>query len=242
MKLEEQFLMTADGTQIYYQKSGSGAPLFLLHGNGGAGGYFSYQVPILTQYFTVYVIDSRGHGKSNNTRQQLDFALMAEDLVALMLQEQLVQVHLLGFSDGANLALVFTVLYPEKVASLVLNAGNTLVSGVKWWANLATHFQFGWYQMGAWFNAKYKEKLLVIQLMKGDLGVLESQLHQINCPTLIIVGKHDVIKLRHSKYLTRVIPKASFIRMQGEGHQYAKRNPASFNQEVIQFYQAKQVI
>lgn len=242
MGLEEHFLTTADGTKIYYQKSGAGEPLFLLHGNGGASGYFSNQVPILTQYFTVYVIDSRSHGQSNNASQRLDFPLMAQDLVALMSKENLMKVHLLGFSDGANLALVFTVLYPEKVVSLVLNAGNTLVSGVKWWANLATQFQYWWYQGCAWLNAKYKEKLLVIQLMKGDLGISEDQLHQITCPTLIIVGKHDIVKLRHSKYLARVIPKASFIRMRGEGHRYAKNNPTSFNQEVIRFYQTKKVI
>lgn len=224
-----------DGTRIYYEKSGTGAPLFLLHGNGDSGGYFSYQVPLFEQYFTVYVIDSRAHGKSNNAQPYLDFPLMAEDLVELMAQEGLAQVTLLGFSDGANLAMVFSILHPEKVRSLILNSGNTYVSGIKWWSNLWTRLQYGWYMLLSLFFPKYKQSVQRIQLMIRDIGVSESQLRQMTFPVLIIVGRKDFVTVRHSKYLARTIPHASFVQMTGETHFYAKQNPESFNQQVLQF-------
>lgn len=235
MKKEAFYSQMPDGTEIYYEKSGVGEPLFLLHGNGDSGGYFSHQVPLFEKYFTVYVIDSRAHGKSNNTQPYLDFPLMADDLVQLMAQESLTDVTILGFSDGANLALVFSVLYPQKVRALVLNSGNIFVSGVKFWANWWSYIQLIWFWLGHFFITKYQQKLSMIRLMLHDSGVSESQLHQIACPTLIIVGYRDLVTLRHSKFLAQSIPQASFVRMKGENHFYARRNPDSFNQEVLVF-------
>lgn len=233
--MSSNYLELEDGTLLYYEKSGIGDPLFLLHGNGGNGGYFSYQVADFAKQYTVYVIDSRSHGKSTNGQEILDFPLMAGDLKELMEVENLEKVAILGFSDGANLALVFNVLYPNKVSALVLNSGNTFVSGVKFWANILTVLQFFYFKILALFQKKYEEKVRVVSLMLYDIGVSESQLHQMTCPVLIIVGRHDVVKLSHSKYLARSIPSASFIRMKGENHFYAKTNPESFNHEVLAF-------
>ena len=49
---------------LHYIKKGSGTPLLLLHGNGESGDYFVHQIDEFAQYFTVYAIDTRGHGKS----------------------------------------------------------------------------------------------------------------------------------------------------------------------------------
>ncbi len=130
MKKEKKYAKMTDGTEIYYEKSGNGMPLFLLHGNDGSGRFFSEQVPVFSQFYTVYLIDSRGHGRSTNQANTLSFRLMAEDLYTIMLLEGITKANILGFSDGANLGLVFSSYYPEKVHRLILNSGNTLVKGV----------------------------------------------------------------------------------------------------------------
>lgn len=242
MQPESHYLKMSDGTLIYYEKYGEGLPLILLHGNGGHGGYFSRQIQPFAAYFTVYLMDSRGHGKSTNASDTLNFHLMALDILELMVHENLANVHLLGFSDGANLALVFATLYPLKVRSLILNAGNTLVSGVKWWANATTFMQYEWFKSLAFCNRKYEKKCQLLQLMMIDTGVLDSQLQQITCPVLILVGSRDVVKLSHSKYLARNIKGSTFLRIPGETHFYAKRNPVSFNQQVLQFFKETHVI
>ena len=109
----------SDGSEIYYEKYGQGPALFLLHGNGGSGKYFSKQLNSFSKHFNVFVVDSRGHGRSTNTQKETSFQVMAEDLATIMDQEKVQQADLLGFSDGANLAMVFARMYPEKVDHLI---------------------------------------------------------------------------------------------------------------------------
>lgn len=125
MEVEKCYAPLPDGSVLYYEKTGSGCPLFLLHGNGGSSAYFSKQVDALRQKHQLYLIDSRGHGKSTNTQKKIDFFKMATDLLAIIQQENLSKIALLGFSDGANLAMVFCHLYPEYVSCMILNSGNT---------------------------------------------------------------------------------------------------------------------
>ncbi len=78
----------SDGSKIYYEKSGQGFPLFLLHGNDGSGRFFFRTGSVLERYYTVYLVDSRGHGRSTNEASILNFHLMAEDLNTIMLLEK----------------------------------------------------------------------------------------------------------------------------------------------------------
>ncbi len=78
MKVQRKFARMADGTRIYYEIFGQGFPLFLLHGNGENGKYFSKQIPEFSQHFQLFVVDSRGQGKSNNRANQLNFSLMGK--------------------------------------------------------------------------------------------------------------------------------------------------------------------
>ena len=53
-----------NGVDLYYHKLGKGAPLLLLHGHHLDGGMFDKIVSPLSLYYTVYVLDMRGHGLS----------------------------------------------------------------------------------------------------------------------------------------------------------------------------------
>ncbi|WP_165005844.1 MULTISPECIES: alpha/beta hydrolase [unclassified Enterococcus] len=235
MKKEKKYAKMSDGTDIYYEKSGNGFPLFLLHGNDGSGRFFSEQVPVFEQHYTVYLVDSRGHGRSTNQANTLNFRLMAEDLYTIMLLEKIDQADFLGFSDGANLALVFASDYPEKVHRLILNSGNTLVKGVHFSARLASLLHYSLVWLLSMFLPRLRKNLLVIRLLLRDVGLSTEDLKKIDSPTLIIVGKKDVIKLKHSLYLAKTIPKASFVLVKEQGHQLARKDPERFNHEVLQF-------
>lgn len=96
VKNEKKIAQMSDGSEIYYEKYGKGPALFLLHGNGGSGRYFSKQLNSFSKHFNVYVVDSRGHGRSTNTQKETSFHLMAEDLATIMEQEGLNHADLLG--------------------------------------------------------------------------------------------------------------------------------------------------
>ncbi|EOL44423.1 alpha/beta fold hydrolase [Enterococcus caccae] len=239
MKKQKKFLLTADNSLIYYEVSGKGMPLFLLHGNGGSGNYFKKQVPEFSRYFTVYTIDSRGHGRSTNQSETLTFEQMAEDLHSIMEHEHIVRANVVGFSDGANLAIVFVKKYPSYVQRLVLNAGNTLVQGVIFPIRVITVLEFMVLKLVALFSKKAREQLLVTSLMLHDIGISTLDLKQITQKTLVIVGKYDIIKQSHSIYLAKEIPCASFVLVPKKGHSFAKKDPETFNQEILRFLKEK---
>ena len=117
----EKYFQTIDGSQIFYQIFGkeTNYPLVLLHGNGNDHTFFNYQISYFSKEYQVIAVDTRGHGRSTNTQSQLTFPLLAEDLAGIIQQEHLTKINLLGFSDGANIAMVFTHLYPDFVNKLV---------------------------------------------------------------------------------------------------------------------------
>ena len=57
-----QVKLNTGSVTLHYEQSGSGRPLILLHGNGESSAIFDAAIPLLAERFTVYAIDSRGHG------------------------------------------------------------------------------------------------------------------------------------------------------------------------------------
>ena len=116
--------------QLHYEEHGSGEPLILLHGNGEDSTYFEHQVAYFQNRFRVIAVDSRGHGKSPRGTAQLTLGQLASDLASFMDGLALDSAHILGFSDGANIAMLFATAHPERVKSLVLNGGNLFPEGL----------------------------------------------------------------------------------------------------------------
>src|SRR5437764_1843616 len=96
-----------DGARIWYATYGSGVPVILLHGGLGHSGNWGYQVPALVSagYRTV-VIDSRGHGRSTRDLRPYRYELMASDVLAVMDALHLEKAAVVGWSDGACIALI----------------------------------------------------------------------------------------------------------------------------------------
>ena len=123
-------LLTQDGSSIHYVTAGQGLPLVFLHGNNSNYHYFSHQIRYFSEHYLVIAIDSPAQGLSTNAADHLDFLMMAQDIADVLTHEKISSAVIVGFSDGANLAIVFTKLFPEAVAGLVLNAGNRVPHGL----------------------------------------------------------------------------------------------------------------
>lgn len=116
---------------LYSEIHGNGEPLILLHGNGSNGTYFQYQVGAFAPFYQVITVDTRGHGRSPRGTAPFTMAQFAEDLETLMTEKRIPKAHILGFSDGGNIALKFALRYPERVNRLILNSPNLNTDGVK---------------------------------------------------------------------------------------------------------------
>ncbi len=115
--------ITVNGVEIFYKQSGAGRPMILLHGNGLDHSIFDELGEKLSQHYTVYAMDSRNHGQSGGA-EDYSYEAMAADVYGLIKALDLGKVYLVGFSDGAVIALHVALQYLEvleKVAFLGLN-------------------------------------------------------------------------------------------------------------------------
>ena len=116
--------MRISDCSLHYEEAGTGEALVLLHGNGEDCTYFKGQIGYFSDRFRVIALDTRGHGKSERGLSKFSINQFAEDLREVLDALGLPQVHLLGFSDGGNIAMAFALRYPERVSSLILNGAN----------------------------------------------------------------------------------------------------------------------
>lgn len=137
--------LTTSGAEIYYEQYGSGTPLLILHGNSQSLAVFYPFLRTFLSYFQVILMDSRGHGRS---RLSVHTALhgfstedMADDVIALLDHLHLSSVHLLGFSDGANIGLEIACKYPERLKTLICISANASPDGLLTPLHLAAQMQ-----------------------------------------------------------------------------------------------------
>ena len=116
---------------LYYREAGEGEPLILLHGNGGDGAYFQEQIGPLSEHFRVIAIDTRGYGGSPRGSRPFTLAQFARDLEDFLEEEEIEKAHVLGFSDGGNIALLFALNSCARIDRLILNGANLFWDGLK---------------------------------------------------------------------------------------------------------------
>lgn len=110
-----------NGINIHYLQAGKGPDVVLIHGLGGnLAVWFLQLVQQLRHDFRFTAYDLRGHGKSDVPPTGYTTAHMAEDLKGLLEVLDLEKVYLVGHSWGADIAMHFTTLYPERVDKLVV--------------------------------------------------------------------------------------------------------------------------
>lgn len=234
MKDSGYFTMT-DGTDIYYLRMGAGEPVLFLHGNGGSSRFFQYQVPSFEPYFQLIFLDSRAHGRSTNGGEVLNFRLMAKDTKEALDALGIEKTSIVGFSDGANLAMTFAALYPETVNKLVLNSGNLYFSGTKFFGRITSYLQYGLGAALSKISDKFEDIRLKAKLLVKDPDISEDDLRRLRCPSLVIVGARDVVETAHSKYIASLIPHCRYVEVPNHGHRLARTNAKAFNEIVINF-------
>ena len=116
---------------LYYEEYGDGSPLILLHGNGEDHTYFSSQTPFFAKKFRVITPDTRGHGATPRGEGEFTLNRFADDLYRFMTEKGIAKSHILGFSDGANIAMIFALRHPEMTDRLILNGGNLSPDGIR---------------------------------------------------------------------------------------------------------------
>jgi Predicted hydrolases or acyltransferases (alpha/beta hydrolase superfamily) len=184
---------------------GQGQPFILLHGNGESHKIFDKLSKHLSRQFTVYAIDSRGHGESSKVKS-LDYREMAEDIAQFIKEKNIIKPVLYGFSDGGILGLILAAKYPEMLSKLIISGANTVPGGIK-------TFYLITFQLAYFFTRDMKYKLMITQPQISDL-----ELQRITIPTLILAGSNDLVKYKHTKHIAANISGSILKIAAGENH------------------------
>ncbi len=218
----------------YYIEKGTGFPLILLHGNGEDCGYFVHQMEPFAKHFRVIAIDTRGHGQTPRGEASFSIRQFAEDLLDFMNLHQIEKAHILGFSDGGNIAMIFALMHPERVEKLILNGANLNASGVKRKVQIPIEIGYRIAKLFATKSPAARKNAEMLGLMVNDPNVKAEELSCIQNPTLVIAGEKDMIKDSHTRLIAKSIPGAMLSIIPGN-HFIANKNPDTFNEVVLRF-------
>jgi pimeloyl-ACP methyl ester carboxylesterase len=198
-------LLKVNGIELFYEQSGQGRPIILLHGNGESHKIFDKLVNQLNHKYTVYAIDSRGHGESTKVTE-LDYNTMAEDIAGFIKALQLDRPILYGFSDGGIIGLIIAFRYPELLSKLVVSGANIQPDGVK-----KRHIIM--------FRIIYfltRSRNFKMMLTQPDIS--EEELGRITVETMVLAGSNDMIAEKHTKQIANAIPQSTLEIIDGETH------------------------
>ena len=240
---KEQGHVEHDGARIWYSSHGSGPPVILLHGGLGHGGNWGHQVPaLLAAGYRAVVIDSRGHGRSTRDGRPFAYALLASDVLAVMDALHIAKAAMVGWSDGATVALVLAMTSPERVEGVFFFACNMDPSGVKpFVATPALNRCFSrhgkdYARLSATPGAFKEFVEAVSHMMNNDHSTTAGQLAGIRVPVVIVQSEHDeFIRPEHAEYLARTIPGAELVRLDGVSHFAPLQRPDLFNRAMLGF-------
>ena len=218
----------------YYIEKGQGEPLILLHGNGENCDYFAGQIDEFAQYYHVYALDTRGHGKTPRGDTPFTIRQFANDLLAFMDAHSIDKAHVLGFSDGGNIAMIFAMKYPERVLRLILDGANLDAKGVKPSIQIPIEIGYRFAKMFAKKSAEARKHAELLGLMVNDPNVRPEELSAITAKTLVIAGNKDMIKESQTRLIASSIRDSQLVILKGD-HFIANKCPEAFNRAVLAF-------
>jgi len=238
----------ANGLDIYYEESGDGPPLIMLHGGTGT----IHPSPAFSAHFRVFAPNTRGHGRTANPSGVFSYALLADDVAAFIDALGLDRPLVAGYSDGGNTSLQLAMSHPGVTRALVLGGtwhrmSSTYVEGMEQMLGLVgddapdvdrlaqTHpgWVSYWQQAHAALGGPEYWKTLQRQMWPmwmTPLDYTEADFRRITAPTLVLIGDRDeCIPIEDAVALYRlipgselgVLPAASHL-LEGRGHLYAE--------------------
>jgi pimeloyl-ACP methyl ester carboxylesterase len=108
------------GLRLYYEISGTGKPLVLLHGGLGSTGMFAPIFPQLAQGRQIIAVDLQAHGRTADIDRPITYEAMGDDVFALIEHLGLENTDVMGYSLGGGTAFRLAIQHPEALDRLVI--------------------------------------------------------------------------------------------------------------------------
>lgn len=221
VEIQSGFAQVHDG-RLYYELTGSGDAIVLVHGNAGDRRHWDAQFSALAVDYRVIRYDVRGFGESSLPVEGRPYS-DHEDLATLLDHLGVKAAHVVGFSMGSGIAVDFSLAYPDRTRSLTAvgpwvfgYSSPTAQDMFADFAQVRAAVAGGGAGAGvdAWMNAPFLTATItdpaagehLRQIVSGysfwafshrsPQQVLEpsaaGRTREIQAPTLILAGEHDI--------------------------------------------------
>jgi pimeloyl-ACP methyl ester carboxylesterase len=204
-----------NGMKMYYEVSGSGDPLVVLHGAYMNIPSMGAIIPMLAKTHKVYAVEMQGHGRTTDLERPITYQNLADDVAAFMNAVGLPSADVFGYSMGAIVGLQLAIRHPAKVNKL---AAASVAYDLTGWQPVFTAFipQMTVEMIVAMPFAQEYRKLApnpdgfpglarkLIALEKEPMA-WEADVKALKVPVLIITGDADVATLEHSVAMFRLL-------------------------------------
>ena len=204
-----------NGMRMYYEVSGSGSPLVVLH-----GGYMNIRemgtiIPKLARTHQVYALEFQGHGRTTDIDRPITYENLADDVAAFMNAVGLRKADVFGYSMGAIAGLQLAIRHPALVNRLVFAGGAYDFDG--WQPEframipkqtvemmLQTPFAKEYPKLAA-DPRGFPELARKVIALQNEPMAWESDVRALKLPVLIIGGDADGATLEHYVQMFRLL-------------------------------------
>lgn len=224
-----------------FQWSRRGEPLVILHGGlSHSEKTKKYLLPAVKRKFKVFAYDRTGHGRTANQKGSFHFNFQTKELIAFLEDVIKEPAHLIGISDGANIALMAAIARPELIRSVVSIGGNTAASQIR--------MKFGKPEVSAESQAEHdrispdhpseliKKVATAFKVWKSEPSIAITKLAKIKCPVLVLAGDDDVISAKDSERIYQAITNARLAIVPGASHAVIKEKTELVQALLKDFY------
>jgi pimeloyl-ACP methyl ester carboxylesterase len=213
-----------EGYELHVHALGSGDPVVLLHGGMDSSTGLWNTFADLADSYRVIAFDRSGHGQSHSHLPDggdYDYEAMSAQTATLL--RDVGPAHLIGHSDGGNIALMLGIREPQLVRSIVTFGANYHYRGIDPAVidpHEVPHNEMHAHTLRMWLTSP---------------ALTTGQLAQITCKALICVGESEPILPEHTRSLVNAIPSADLWHVPGATHDLPMERPVEVRQKVRHF-------
>jgi pimeloyl-ACP methyl ester carboxylesterase len=208
-----------------------------LHGGLETVDMLPHLTDALARHWRVIAPERRAHGRTPDADGPITYEVMAADTLAVADECGVGSAHIVGYSDGANIAMLLGIAHPERVLRLVLIGGNFHYTGLTPTfreelrsARAETYeprLRDAYSRLspdGAEHWPAVFEK--VRRMWLDEPTLTPDDLAQIRVPTLVLSGDNDAVSAEHTAALANAIPGARLEILTGNTSGLLSEQPA----------------
>ncbi|WEK04960.1 MAG: alpha/beta hydrolase [Candidatus Devosia phytovorans] len=196
-----------NGMQMYYETSGTGDPLIVLHGAYMNIPTMGEIIPRLAETHKVYAIEFQGHGRTNDIDRPVTYPNLADDVATFMDALGIEKADVFGYSMGAAAGLRLAIDHPEKVDQLIAASVSYDMTGaqpefLEMIPTMTPEMFVGTPMETAWKELApnpdgfrpFVERMIALEHEPMAWG---DEVKALKMPILVIAGDSDMVTLEH---------------------------------------------